>query len=254
MVNFGPGFCVYLFKPFYRLNMEKIWVKKHDGSRQEFSQEKVVNSLLRSGIPRQNIPSILSEIEARLYPGISTSEIYDLLHQLLQQKESISDAHYFRLREGLTKIDSYNFEQLVAEILTTQGYECQWNVMAPGHCIEHQVDVVAKKGEQLIFTEVKHHTTQHRDTGLGDIVETWGRLMDISECSDPKKIAFNKACLLTNTKFSEHAKRFAACRGVMLFGWRYNTLLPERKQDEGLEKMLEEMGRDKVVKLIEKVV
>jgi len=233
--------------------MAKIWVTKHNGSQQVYDQSKVINALKNSGIQDDRIPVILFEIEKTLYPGIATNEIYKKLHQEIAQKVSQTDAQFFRAREGLAKVGSFVFEKLISEILTTQGYNCTWNVMVPGFCIEHQTDVVATKGDQKLFVEVKHHRNEHRDTGLGDAVETWGRIMDIRESANPESKSFTGAVLVVNTKFSQHAIKFAACRRVQLLGWRYCSLIGQ-ENDLGLEKMLADLGKEKVVEMMKNIV
>ncbi|MFH7860679.1 MAG: hypothetical protein QW602_01635, partial [Candidatus Aenigmatarchaeota archaeon] len=44
---------------------------------------------------------------------------------------------------------------------------------------------------------------------------------------------FDKILIVCNTKFSEHAKKYASCKGIGFIGWNY----PEEK---GLERLIEE--------------
>ncbi len=230
--------------------MSKIWVTKNDGSQQAYDQAKVLNAMKMAGIKQDRIPVILLEIEKKLYPGITTSEIYKNLHSEIASKTSTLDAKFFRAREGLAKIGSFVFEKLVAEILQTMGYSCSWNVIVQGHCTEHQADVIAEKNGQKLFVEVKHHRNEHRETGLGDAVETWGRFMDIKEADTQDSKSFTAAALVTNTKFSAHAIKFSSCRQIPLLGWRYCSL----DGVTGLEETLNQLGREKVVQMIDEIV
>jgi len=99
------------------------------------------------------------------------------------------------------------------------------------------------------LVEVKRRRNPHRDTGLGEIIELWGRFKDIGESSKNER-AIKEAWLVTNTKFSSHAKKFARCRGIRLLGWRYNTTRLSESKTEGLEKILERIGKQKVLNLI----
>ena len=231
--------------------MAKIWVIKHDGSRQPFSQEKALNSILRAGVDKKQAGEILGIVESKLYSGITTKEIYKLVHSAIRGRVSLLQANFFRVREGLARMGSFDFEKLVARVLESRGFSCQWNVMVGGRCIEHQIDVMAERGAKKYLVEVKHHRSEHRDCGLGDVVEMWGRLRDIEEGEQITEIS--GACLVTNTKFSQHACRFASCRGILLLGWRYNSFDRVDGPEEGLEKILEQVGREKVAEMVGKL-
>ncbi len=234
---------------------KKIWVRKFDGQRQVFDEAKLLSSILRAGVNSKNAPLILAKIEAILYPGISTKEIYNFLHQELKAAGLKPEAKFFRLREALGKMGSIDFEKLVAQILAIRKFNSQWNVFLTGRCIEHQIDVLANKNKSTFMIEVKRRSNPHRETGLGEIVELWGRFKDVDQASDGENgQSVKEAWLITNTKFSQHAKKFAACRGVKLLGWRYNTTSLSEVKTDGLEQILEEIGKQKVLDLINDLV
>jgi hypothetical protein len=83
--------------------------------------------------------------------------------------------------------------------------------------------VVATKGKRQWLIECKHHYDQHSDTGLGEILQVWARLKDIQAGHKRglNRYNFTGAWLVVNTKFSEHAKRYAVAKKINLSGWRY---------------------------------
>ena len=228
---------------------KKVWVRKFDGQKELFDEQKALNSILRAGVNKKNAPLVLAKIESRLYPGISTKEIYGFLHQELKQSGLKPESKFFRLREALGKMGPLDFEKLVAQILSLERFNSEWNVFLQGRCTEHQIDVLASNKGQSYLVEVKRRRNPHRDTGLGEIIELWGRFKDIGESSKNER-AIKEAWLVTNTKFSSHAKKFARCRGIRLLGWRYNTTRLSESKTEGLEKILERIGKQKVLNLI----
>lgn len=211
----------------------KIFVTKYDGSRQTYNQEKVLGSIFRSGVKKEDALKVLTQVEAKLYDGISTKELYQLVHEEIDRQGFHQHARFYRLREALAKMDPLDFEKFIKKILEKEGYECQWNVMVQGFCIDHQLDVIAKKDNQLFFVEVKHHQNPHRDCGLGTVAELWARLDDIKDGFEKgtSKYDFSGAWLINNTKFSQHAKKYAQCKGIKLTGWRY-------KGKESLERLV----------------
>ena len=230
--------------------LKKISVIKYDKSRQAYDQQKVLTSILRSGVKKEQALNVLGRIEASLYDNISTQKLYKKVEEEINRQKLPQHARFYRLREVLAKMDPIDFERFIKKFLEKEGYSCRWNVIVNGFCIEHQVDVIAenKKGETF-FVEVKRHRRFHRDCGLGDVAELWARLEDIQ-----KKHQFSTAWLITNTKFSQHAKKYARCKELKMTGWRYNLEHKDAIDSQnGLEKKIEEIGRDKVDAIIKKV-
>ena len=235
--------------------MKKIKLTKHDGSRQLYDQKKVVNSILRAGIRKDKVTQILGVVEAKLYDAMSTAELYHLVAQEIEKAGLTKHSRFYRLREALAKMDPIDFEKFVDQILSQAGYSCQWNLIVRGFCVEHQIDVIARDNQgKLFFVEVKHHRHFHRDSGLGTIAELWAQLEDLRKGFENKRSQydFNNAWLVTNTKFSNHAKRYARCQNLKLSGWRFN--LNGRQANEGLEKMLARLGIEKVDKVIKNLI
>jgi len=45
----------------------------------------------------------------------------------------------------------YPFERFVGELLKYQGYEAKVGQIVQGNCVQHEVDVVAKKGDTVFL-------------------------------------------------------------------------------------------------------
>lgn len=54
----------------------------------------------------------------------------------------------------------FPFEKFISEILKFQGFAVQVGVIVEGHCVKHEIDVVAEKGEEHFMIECKFHNTQ----------------------------------------------------------------------------------------------
>jgi len=202
------------------------------------------------------VVQVLARVEARLYEGITTRTLYEILSQEVAHRAPPESARFFRLREDLGRMDPFVFEKFVENILGRQEYTCEWNVVVPGFWVEHQIDVLAKnKNNQYAMVEIKHHTNPHRLTGLGDVAELWARLEDLQhgyqESRTPYK--FEHAWLVTNTKFSEHAKKYATGKGLWLSGWRYHLNGNGREDKNGLEKRIEDLGITEIDKIMAQV-
>ncbi|MDI6721685.1 MAG: restriction endonuclease [Candidatus Aenigmarchaeota archaeon] len=192
-----------------------ILVKKADGRKEEFDPRKIVNTSMRAGLSRRAAENIARKIVARLYDGISTHEIYQMA---LKEIESVEDksSMLFRLREAVSEMPSDKFELYIKKVLESYGYKCQWNVLVKGMYVEHQIDLIAEKSGKKYLVECKHHINPHRFCGLGIVLQVQARLEDIKEVKGTYQ-----AWVVTNTKFSEHAKAYARGKNLMLSGWRY---------------------------------
>ena len=228
---------------------------KYDGSREAYNQNKVLSSIVRSGVRKNEVVKILGRVESKIYDGISTGELYQVVAKEIEKQISPKCSHFYRLREALGKMGSFDFEEFATKLLEKQGYLCQHDIIVPGFCVSHQIDIIAKdKNDILFYVEIKHHRNFHRNCGLGAMTEFWARLEDLTKGfnNGQNKYNFSKAWLITNTKFSGHAKKYSRCKELKLTGWRYT--LNDTQKEKGMEKMVEELGLSEVDKLIEKVI
>lgn len=128
--------------------MEKkgISIVKMDGEKAVFDSSKLVSSLERSGANDVGISRILSHVEASLYDGISTKEIYKIAFSLLRKSSRPTAARY-KLKKAIMELGptGFPFEKFVGEILAHQGFSTNVGVIVKGHCVNHEVDVVAEK-------------------------------------------------------------------------------------------------------------
>ena len=238
--------------------MKKIFVIKYDGAKQPYNREKVLTSILRVGVKKEEALKILSRVETKLYNQITTEKLYQIVNKEILRQNLPQHSRLYCLREAMAKMKPIDFEKFIKGVLEKEGYLSQWNVIVRGFCAEHQIDVIAKnkKGETF-FIEVKRHRNFHRDCGLGTVVELWGRLDDLQKGyrAGRHQYDFSNAWLVNNTKFSEHAKKYATCKKLRLTGWRYTIEdIGVSYQKDGLEKKIEKLGLDMVDKMIRKVV
>ncbi len=191
-----------------------MFVTKFDGRNEKFSREKIVSACLNVGLDRQKADEISRRIEGRVKGGLYSEDIYRMITEEAGGKHS----KLLRLREAISRLDPRSFEIYVKRILENNGYTCTWNRIFDGKCIDHQVDVVAEKGGKKYIVECKHHRNPHRYLGLGVALQVQARLEDILDKGDNYM-----AWLVTNTKFSEHAKTYAGKKDILMTGWRYKS-------------------------------
>lgn len=203
--------------------MIKMFVTKFDGRKEEFQKEKIINTCIRAGCSEDVAIKIAEEIENKIYNEISTKEIYEMIKKLLEKYEKTS-AKIYTLRDAIANLDPFIFEIFVKRLLESYEYTCEYNKIIRGFAVEHQIDIIARnKNQELILVECKRHRNPHRFCGLDTCLQVYAKFEDILDGfrNNKNSYKFKKAWIITNTKFSEHAKQYASAKGILLTGWKY---------------------------------
>ncbi len=219
--------------------MSHLLVVKSTGEREEFRPAKLVESLRKAGAGDAQANEILQHVEAELVDGMTTNEIYRHAFDLLRHKAKPVAARY-SMKRAIAELgpNGFPFEKFIAEIFKSHGYEAVTDQIVEGHCVEHEVDVVAWKGSELAMVEAKFHNEQGIKSDIKValyIKARWDDLKDGEYDYGGKRRKITSFQLFTNTKFSDHAIRYAECNGLSLVGWNY----PKKGN---LEDMINESG------------
>ncbi len=212
-----------------------IFVLKADGSRQLFDRRKVIKTCLRMGAEREAAEIIAEKIEMKAYDGIQTKKILQMIFRLLP-KYKPAVKHQIDLREALALMRSKpDFERFIQILLREHGYEVIPNQIIRGRCVEHEVDAVASKDGETCFVEVKHHSNFHTPTSLDVSRIARAVFEDVTEGFELglNNLKIDRPLIICNTKLSNHAERYAKCRGILHVGW-------SSPPESGLQAMIEE--------------
>lgn len=215
-------------------------VLKRNGEFELFDKEKFIDSLSKSGFTPEEIDSAYSKIEKTLYEGISTDEIYDKALKELKNADDVEPVIKYSLKKAVMELGptGFPFEQLVSKIYQEMGYQTETGIMLPGNCIEHEVDVIAYKKDELILIEAKFHNDQNTKSDTKVALYVKARFDDLSQTIiniGGKDYKNHKSILITNTGFTDNSKKYARCAGTFdMISWTY----PRRN---GLLKMIEDV-------------
>ena len=137
---------------------QPVFIVKSDGTRQAFDEEKLANSLRHVGVAPATIDEITDEVEREMKDGMSTYDIYGRAFALLKQRHGPTAVKY-SVRRAMLELgpDGFPFERFVARIFQAWGYETLTDQTLKGHCVEHELDVVAWKDDALAMVEAKYH-------------------------------------------------------------------------------------------------
>ncbi|MGA2385743.1 MAG: restriction endonuclease [Candidatus Bathyarchaeia archaeon] len=198
-----------------------VSVTKADGSKQLFDREKIVQTCLRMGANIQVAEQVAGRVERRLYEGMATRVILSLVFQFLREYKP-GVRHLFDLRRGISLMEPKpEFERFVRVLLAHSGFEVTPNQVLRGKCGEHEVDGVAKKDGVTYFVEVKHHSSYHALTGLDESRIAQAVLEDAADgfAIGVNDLKIDRAMIVTNTRYSEHAIQYGRCKNILQIGW-----------------------------------
>jgi hypothetical protein len=202
-----------------------IYITKSDGTKQLFEEEKLVSSLKRVGASPEVIDDVVDEIGAEIKDGMTTNEIYGRAFAHLR-KHSMPVAAKYSVRRAMIELgpDGFPFERFVARIFKMWGYDTVTDQAVLGKCVEHEVDVVAWKGESLAMVEAKYHNEFGLKSDLKVSLYVKARYDDLAETVfdyGGVKRKLTERWLITNTKFTDRAIQYSECANMKLLGWNY---------------------------------
>ena len=180
-----------------------------------------MKTCLRMGADMRLANEVAEKIERRLYDGISTDKILRMIF-LFMRKHKPSVRNLFDLRKGISLMDSKpEFEMFVRALLEHSGFEVSPNQILIGKCVEHEVDAIARRKGATFFVEAKHHVGYHTLTGLDESRIARAILEDVNEgyLVGKSNVKIDGAIIVTNTRYSEHARRYGECIDILQIGW-----------------------------------
>lgn len=215
-------------------------VTKADGTTEYFKVEKLRRSLRRAGAAPEEVNQIVAEVTKTLQSGVQTQEIYRQAFTLLRQSRVPAAARY-SLRRALFGLGptGFPFELFLSRLFERDGgYKVATGSIISGKCAEHEIDVAAYKEDHSFVAEAKFHARPGIKSDLQVAMYSYARLLDLREA----KICTDDICgikefwLITNTKFTSAAERYAECVGVKLLSWDYpkQNNLHDRIQRAGI--------------------
>jgi hypothetical protein len=198
-------------------------IVKASGEAEPFEEAKLVESLMNAGAGEYTAERIASSIARTVTEGARTQEIYRRAFALLR-KEARPLAARYSLRRAMLEIGptGFPFEDFISHLFRKEGWAVETRKVMQGKCVPHEVDVYAKKGDETIAAELKYHNDPGYKTDVKIALYVKARFEDIWQC-DPRErtCPVDRGFLITNTKFTTQAIRYATCAGLELLGWSY---------------------------------
>jgi hypothetical protein len=204
------------------MRASRMLVTKADGEQESFDPGKLEHSLALAGASSTMRARVLAHVLHELHPGMMTEEIYRHAFEILKREESVPVAARYSIKRAVFALgpSGFPFEQFLAEIMRAHGWRAQTGVNLNGRCAPHEVDVLAEKNGKRIGIEAKFHNDASGKTDIKDALYVKARYDDLRNTPEASSHV-DEGWLVTNTRFTRNAIRYAHCAGLSLVGWDY---------------------------------
>ncbi|MBU4501082.1 MAG: restriction endonuclease [Nanoarchaeota archaeon] len=206
-----------------------MYVIKASGEKQKFNRKKLIQTILNAGASDKLLNKTLRKVKKESYKGIKTGEILRIILASLKEEPGVAQRYNIKRAIMMLGPTGFPFEKFVARVLEEYGYKTRVGVVVKGKCVAQEVDVEARKGKKKYMIECKYHNSPGKKSDLKVAMYTYARFLDV------KHKKYNQPWLVTNTKCTNEAEKYAGCSGLKIISWRY----PKNK---GLEQLLIEKG------------
>ncbi len=211
-------------------------VIKASGRTEEFNIQKLVDSLIRSGATEDDARDIARQVESQIKPSMHTKHIYRIARKILRHYSKTADMRY-SIKKAIYMLGpaGYQFEKYFAGILKAYGYSAETNRFLKGYCVTHEVDIFAVRDDVGRVIECKYHSNGGIPTDVKIALYVYSRFMDIKkayELNHENRVSINEGWLVTNTRCTSDAIKYAGCVGLKIVSWKY-------PDENSLERMIE---------------
>lgn len=212
-------------------------ILKESGETEDFDRRKILDSLLRVGVRPGDAEGIIDEIARTVKLPLTTRQVSRAAKKLLHRYD-VNCRMRYSLKDAIYALgpSGYPFEKYVGRVLKEQGYEVEVDSLVEGRCVTHEVDLTARKDGLCYMVECKFHHNRRTTSDVKTALYVHARFLDILKagkmCPGDRS---HRGMLVTNTRFTSEAIKYAQCTGLKTMGWRH----PE---GESLERAIE-LGR-----------
>lgn len=205
--------------------MKQRYIIKASGKKEPFKRGKIKSTLIRTGAPEGLADEVAQTVEEKIKEVASFDEIYkNTQEQLLQKRPEL--AAKYSLKRAIMKLgpEGYVFEKYVARILEGYGYRVKVGQIVKGYCVDHEIDVIARKKDKHFMIECKYHNRPGLRSDVKVALYTHSRFLDVERAWKTIKghqYLFHQPWLVTNTRCTTEAIKYARCMNLRIIAWRY---------------------------------
>jgi hypothetical protein len=199
------------------------YIIKADGKKELYDEQKIKSSFIKAGASPEIAAKATRTINKKIKDNMSTNEIYNEVLGNLKILEPRVALKY-SLKRAIMDMgpEGFVFEKYIARILKEYGYTTEVGQIINGYCVEHEVDVIAKKEDRICLVECKYHNSPGIKSDIKTALYIHSRFLDIEKGYRVKNNDSHthfEAWLVTNTKCTSDALKYADCVGLKVLAW-----------------------------------
>lgn len=218
------------------MSRKNLNIVKSSGDSVKYSIKKLRASLRHSGANEHIVDRIIEKISAELYDGISTKEIFNRAFYFLN-KEQGAFASRYKLKKAIYELgpSGFPFENFISAVLRCSGYKTKIGQIVKGSCVDHEIDILAKKNGENTMIECKFHGEEGLNCNVKIPLYIYSRFLDVKAFWDThENTQLHQGWVVTNTRFTEDAIKYGNCVGLYLLSWDYP---PENSLRERIDRL-----------------
>lgn len=202
-------------------SLSPITIVKASGTKEPFSEEKIVKSLVASGLSPDIASQTVDYLKQHLREDMTTGAIYGQVSSYLQKNAPIENYFNYGLKRAVMDLgpSGFPFEILISDLLRINGFKTEVGVVTQGRCVTHEIDVIAQKQEKKYFVECKYHNSPGYKTDIQVALYTYARFLDISDNQQQNPSLKNYSWLITNTKVTSEVFDYCRCINLIVTTW-----------------------------------
>lgn len=212
------------------MHMQKKIIKR-TGETELFDSNKLCSSIINAGASEDLTNQVCNIVTESIGSGMTTDEIFSLTRSYLMDFDPAMAAIY-SLDRGLSALgpSGFIFEQYVSAMFAEMGYKSYTNHYAKGEAVEHEIDIVAEKGNVVFIIEAKYRNDFKTKTHINQVMYADARIQDIKRkaVKNGDKREYY-VWVVTNTRFTNSSINYANKREIQLLGWDYPKFINLKK-------------------------
>jgi len=199
-------------------------IKKVSEEIEKFDIEKFRRSITRPGTSSALIEELVENAKKNVSKFKTSEDIFRFAFEQLKEKEPHIAARY-NVKKAILELGptGFPFEHFIAEVFRAQGYQTEMNQIIKGWCVDHEIDIIAKKDTDNFMVEVKFHNQLNYRSHVQVPLYTEARFHDIEKTwkPDSPEHKLTHTWIVTNTSFTYEALKYSNCTGIKLTSWDY---------------------------------
>lgn len=197
-----------------------VFIIKASGDVVPYDVQKLRNSLFRIRVDEKLIQQVIQQVSHLLVENMTMHQIYRIVIKILRNASQYLAANY-DLKKAMMQLGTsgYLFEKDIGELIKRRGFSVQNNRYLPSRCVNHEVDVVAKKKGKFVVVQSKYHNRPNLKCDVKVALYVRARVDDIElKISESQSVRI-EWCLVTNTRFTADPLQYGVCAGLHMVSW-----------------------------------